>query len=49
MQSVRYFKHIFDTFCHFGGGGGPEKKLDILVEIQKKNGNFQIFTHPPLS
>ena len=30
-----------------GGGGGPEKKFAYFGGIQKNNGNFQIFTHPP--
>ena len=30
-----------------GGGGGPEKKFRYFGGIRKKDGNFQIFTHPP--
>ena len=30
-----------------GNTGGPKNFLDIFGEIRKKNGNFQIFTHPP--
>ena len=30
-------------------GRGPEKNLDILGRVRKKNVNFQIFTHLPPS